>query len=76
MAKKYELEYRSDEYLKHEKHFNQLKDKCRRDKQYLNEVMRSLQDYHRGTGSQAGVLRQYNQDVRTVRENEDMLRRF
>jgi hypothetical protein len=39
--------------------------------------MNSLQDRHKGTGvGSAALLKQYNEDVRLMRENEEMLRKF
>ncbi len=77
LAKNYSLEYRTDQYLRYEKHYNQIKSKYKRDKEFLASVMNSLQGPHKmsGTGG-VQVLRQYNQDVRLMRENDEMLRRY
>jgi hypothetical protein len=48
-----------------------MKNKYKKDKDFLASAMNSLQNYNRGTaiGSSA-VLKQYNQDVRIMREND------
>jgi hypothetical protein len=45
-----------------------MKTQCRKDKEFLASVMGSLQNYKgpNPIGSQA-ILKQYNQDVRTMR---------
>lgn len=68
MAKQHGLEYRTEKYLKYEQLYNELKQKYKKDKEFLASVMNSLQNYKgsSGIGSQA-MLKQYNQDVRAMR---------
>ena len=77
LAQKYGLEYRTDEYLKEEGIYNQMKAKCRKDKEYLSVVMQKLQEFRPGASSgNAALLRQYNEDVRLMRTNEEMLKKY
>ena len=68
MAKEHGLEYRTEKYLKYEQLYKELKEKYKKDKEFLASVMTSLQSYKggNGIGSQA-MLKQYNQDVRAMR---------
>ena len=72
--------YKPEEFLNHEKIFNQLKQKYKADKQLLASMMGQLQNanylnsYDRQLSSGASVasslVKQYNQDVRIMRKNE------
>lgn len=81
----YNIVYKPESFLKHEQRFNGLKQKYKADKQLLASMMAQLQnssymnlyDRHQGgTSSTSGLVKLYNKDVRTMRENEDMLNRY
>lgn len=54
-----------------------MKNKYKKDKDYLASVMNSLQTTYKGSGiGGAAVLKQYNQDVRVMRENDERLKKY
>ena len=81
--------YKPEEFVKHEKRFNELKQKYKADKQLLASMMGQLQNtsylnfYDRGgypSTSGASVtsvlVKQYNSDVRIMRKNEERLAKY
>ncbi len=73
--------YKSDEFLRHEKQFNEMKQKYKADKQLLASMMGQLQNssylnfyerHHQSGGASAtsSLVKQYNKDVRVMRTNE------
>ena len=79
ISKKYELQYRPERYVKYENIYKEFRDKYRKDKQLLVSVMNSLQSskvYTPGGVGSATILKQYNQDVRLMRQNEQSLRKI
>lgn len=77
LAKSHDLEYRTEEYLRYEAQYKEIKNKYRKDKDFLTSVMNSLQSSYKGAGvGGAAVLKQYNQDVRVMRENDEMLKKY
>ncbi len=74
LAEEHSLEYRSDRFLAAEKQYLAVKARFRKDKEFLASVMTSLQQPHRTRGvGGAALLKQYNNDVRAMRQNEDRL---
>ncbi|CAM6001671.1 unnamed protein product [Sphagnum balticum] len=68
LGKKYRLEYRSSDYMVEEEKYGRLRGMYRKDKDLLASLMTSLQGRQRGDGlGKVELLRQYNQDVRTMR---------
>ena len=75
MSQEYQVEYKTERYQKVARQVKEFKEKYRKDKEFLASVMATLQQPQktRGVGG-AALLKQYNQDVRIMRKNEDTLR--